>query len=131
MSKKHTSKKVLQNMMKQAAPAAPQQTTEQAVAAATIVPTAGAKADTVYRVIAPKRPLTGTKYGANGNDATHHALAEQATQNGGTITYAQALAVCKAQNHARFLGYAIRRLRVLVPVGAETQQSVASQQAAA
>jgi hypothetical protein len=70
----------------------------------------------VYTVVAPKRPLTGTKFGDHGNSATHAALHEAAKANGGTLTAAQALAVCAAQNHARFFGYAVRRLRVLQPV---------------
>jgi hypothetical protein len=111
------------------APVAPQQvvSTQAAVAAATVVPTRGAKADTIYTVVAPKRPLTGLKYGAKGNEATHHALAAYAAEHGGKITYTEALTVCKAQSHASFLGYAIRRLRVLVPV---EEQTVATTKAA-
>ena len=89
---------------------------------ATVAP-AAPQAPIVYTVVAPKRPLTGTKWGGEfgqqtGNPATHAALAAAAAANGGTLTAAQALAVCVAQNHKGFYSYAINKLRILQPVAA-------------
>jgi hypothetical protein len=72
---------------------------------------------TVYTVVAPKRPLgTATKHGQGGTAGTHAALAAAAAANGGTLTAAQAVAVCTAQGDKAFFGYAVRKLRVLQPV---------------
>lgn len=71
---------------------------------------------THYTVLPPKRPLTGLKYGASGNAYTHSKLAEEAKAQGGTLTAAQAMAVCKQCSHQGFYSYAVNRLRVLVPV---------------
>jgi hypothetical protein len=73
---------------------------------------------TVFTVVAPKRPLTGLKYGANGNAATHAALADAAKANGGTLTATQAMAVCVAMQHKGFYSYAINKLRILQAVAA-------------
>jgi hypothetical protein len=78
--------------------------------------TAPGNAPTLFTVVAPKRPLTGLKYGANGNAATHAALATAAAANGGQLTAVQAMAVCTAQNHKGFYSYAVNRLRILQPV---------------
>lgn len=69
-----------------------------------------------YKVIAPKRPLTGTKFGARGNLATHEALCKAATDNGGKLTMEQVVKVCTDMNHKPFANYAINRLKVVVPV---------------
>jgi hypothetical protein len=71
---------------------------------------------TVFTVIAPKRPLTGLKYGERGNAATHAALAAKAAELGGTITAAQAMEVCVAMQHKGFYAYAINRLHILQAV---------------
>jgi hypothetical protein len=86
--------------------------------AATVAATPAPVAVTVYTVIAPKRPLTGLKYGAQGNAATHAALAAAAQANGGTLTATAAQAVCAAQNHRGFYSYAVNKLRILQPVEA-------------
>jgi hypothetical protein len=71
---------------------------------------------TKFTVLAPKRSLTGIKYGERGNAATHAALAAKAAELGGTITAAEAMAVCVAMQHKGFYTYAIKRLRVLQPI---------------
>lgn len=78
--------------------------------------TTPAPAPTLFTVVAPKRPLTGLKYGAKGNAATHAALAAAASANGGTLTAAAAYAVCVAENHKGFYSYAVNRLHILQPV---------------
>ena|SRR5271156_4373890 len=80
--------------------------------------TTPAPAPTVFTVVPPKRPLTGLKYGAAGNAATHAALATAAAANGGTLSATAAYAVCVAQNHKGFYSYAVNRLRILQPVQA-------------
>jgi hypothetical protein len=62
-----------------------------------------------YAVQPPKRPLTGTKWGAQGNAGTHAALFAAAQANGGTLTYAQVHATCVGLQHAGFARYAVRR----------------------
>ena len=84
-----------------------------APAATTAAPAANTA---VFTVLPPKRPLTGTKFGAGGNAATHQALYAAAQANGGTLTASAAQAVCKAQAHPGFYSYAVKRLQVLVPV---------------
>jgi hypothetical protein len=86
------------------------------VTVASTAPAATQQLSTVFTVIAPKRGLTGLKYGERGNAATHAALAAKAAELGGTITAAQAMEVCVAMQHKGFLTYAIKRLRVLQPV---------------
>lgn len=83
------------------------------------------KAPTRYIIAPPKRPLTGTKFG-QGNEAAHHALAEAALKNGGALTQAQAVAVLQPLGHARFWGYAVRRLRVAIPLVDAPQQDAAA-----
>jgi hypothetical protein len=78
--------------------------------------TAPQQPSTVFTVIAPKRPLTGLKYGERGNAATHAALAAKAAELGGTITAAQAMEVCVAMQHKGFYSYAVKRLRILQAV---------------
>ena len=67
-----------------------------------------------YVVIAPKRPLTGTKHG-KGTASTHGKLAELAKSKGGTLTFAEAQALCKELGDPGFARYALNRLKVLVP----------------
>jgi hypothetical protein len=90
--------------------------------AAALKPQAPAQAPaapvTQYSVVAPKRPLTGTKHGS-GTAATHGLLAAAAQANGGTLTLAQALAITKAAGDPGFARYAINRLKVLVPVAVQ------------
>lgn len=63
-----------------------------------------------YNVLAPKRPLgTATKHGVNATSGTHAALAAAAQANGGTLTYAEAHAICAAQQDKGFARYAMRR----------------------
>jgi hypothetical protein len=81
----------------------------------------GSTNKTQYTVVAPKRPLTGLKYGASGNAYTHAQLANAAAASPtGTLTATQAMEVCIAANHVSFFTYAVKRLRILVPV--EPQQ---------
>lgn len=80
--------------------------------------TAAPNAPTVFTVVPPKRPLTGLKYGAKGNAATHAALAKAAAANGGTLTAVEAMAVCTEQSHKGFYSYAVNRLRILQAVQA-------------
>lgn len=73
----------------------------------------------LYRVVAPKRPLTGVKFGVSGNQFTHEALAQAATANNGVLTELQARQVCVNAAHKGFYTYAVKRLKILVPVVAE------------
>lgn len=113
MSKKHKGSKAVVSVPAQ--PVAVQQAAA-IVAVVAPQPAAAPAPATLYRVIAPKRPLTGTKFGAAGNLATHTALCEAATKAGGSLTMAQLQAVCAEQHHKGFLQYAINRLKVVVPV---------------
>lgn len=81
---------------------------------------------TLYKVLPPKRPLTGLKFGEKGNTYTHAMLADAAAQHGGVLTAEQAIAVCIAAQHKRFFGYAVRRLKVLQPVAPAQQVAVAA-----
>ncbi len=78
--------------------------------------TAAPNAPTLFTVVPPKRPLTGVKYGLQGNAYTHAELAKAAAANGGTLTATEAMAVCKACSHSSFYAYAVNRLRILQPV---------------
>lgn len=99
--------------------------------AATTETAAPQQKETLYKVVASKRPLTGTKF-ASGNERTHAALFEAAAKNGGVLTHAQAMEACAALNHKAFLAYAINRLRIVVPVvDAPQPADVAAQQNAA
>lgn len=88
------------------------------------VPTAAPVAQVTYTVVPPKRPLTGLKFGEKGNAYTHAMLAEAAKANGGTLTAAQAMAVCIAAQHKGFYSYAINRLHVLQPSTAQAPLAV-------
>jgi hypothetical protein len=85
--------------------------------AAVATPAATPAVVTLYRVVAPKRPLHGTKHG-NGTAKTHQALCDAANADGrnGLITFADAQAVTKAAGDPGFAAYAVRRLKVLVAV---------------
>lgn len=74
----------------------------------------------LYRVVAPKRPLTGVKFGVSGNEFTHTKLAEFAAANGGVLTDQQARQVCVDAAHKGFYSYAVKRLKILVEVANET-----------
>jgi len=90
--------------------------------------TAAPNAPTLFTVVPPKRPLTGVKYGLQGNAYTHAQLAAAAAGQAnvanvvpttpGQLTAAQAMAVCKACSHSSFYSYAVNRLRILAPVTA-------------
>jgi hypothetical protein len=87
------------------------------LAGTTMVTTPPPPFTTVYTVLAPKGRLhEKTRYGTGGTAGTHAALAAAAAANGGTLTAAQAVAVCIAQGDRGFFGYAVRRLKVLQPV---------------
>jgi hypothetical protein len=68
-----------------------------------------------YTVTPPKRPLTGTHFG-QGNAFMHTKLCELATANGGKVTWDQVVKACTEVNHRSFASYALKRLKVLVPV---------------
>ena len=95
-----------------------------AQAAATQVPAAQAAPATqaveLYNVVAPKRPLTGTRYGQQGNAYTHQQLFAAQQTNNGPLTWAQVQATCAACSHKGFAAYALNRLHVLVPVQTNT-----------
>lgn len=82
----------------------------------TAQPSTPAQAPTRYMVVAPKRNLTGVKFGQSGNAFTHEKLLEAAQANGGMLTWEQVVATCTAAQHKRFANYALNRLKVLVPV---------------
>lgn len=73
-----------------------------------------AKPATRYVILAPKRPLTGTKHGG-GTASTHAKLCDAAKAAGGTLTYDEVHTLCKSLGDPGFAGYALRRLKVLVP----------------
>lgn len=75
----------------------------------------------LYRVVAPKRPLTGVKFGVSGNEFTHTKLAEFAAANGGVLTDQQARQVCVDAAHKGFYNYAVKRLKILVEVAADVE----------
>lgn len=95
----------------------PGATTAPAAAVAQPAPAAAVAGPiTLYSVVAPKRPLTGTKFGVKGNEFTHAALATAAQEHNGELTWEQVQATCIAAQHKSFAGYALRRLKILVPV---------------
>jgi hypothetical protein len=70
---------------------------------------------TLYTLNGKYTGRQGTKYGSNGTHSTFAALAAVAQANGGTLTYAQAQAACKANGDPGFAAYALRR-KYLLPV---------------
>lgn len=100
---------------KPAVPPVPVAATQPAAQAVASAPAEQPKPVQYYAVIAPKRPLTGVKFGASGNAKTHAALAAAASQHGGKLTMEQLVQVCADQHHKGFLQYAINRLKVVVP----------------
>lgn len=87
---------------------------KQATKAAPAAPAQPTQTEKRYVVLAPKRPLTGTKHGG-GTASTHERLCKLAKDNGGSITFAQAQAECKAAGDPGFARYALNRLKVLQP----------------
>jgi hypothetical protein len=95
-------------------PAAPAATESQAPAAP--------KPVQLYTITAPKRPLTGTHFG-QGNLYIHTALCDLAKANNGQVTWAQIMEECTKVNHKSFATYALKRLKVIVPVVPQPPQA--------
>lgn len=118
MSKSKNARKVATPAV--TAPAAPQ--AAQPVPATTTP--AAAQPAAYYAVVAPKRPLSGTHFG-NGNAYMHDQLCKLAAANGGQLSWQQIVQACVETNHRSFATYALKRLRVLVPVAAPATQPTA------
>lgn len=68
-----------------------------------------------YAPSAKYKGTPATKYGKDGTASTFALLVQAAQANGGTVTYAQARAICADNGDKGFAAYAVRN-KYLLPV---------------